>query len=338
MSIKLTRLSLALAFACAAIGCNQQQQAAAPAAPVVAPAAATPDAAVKASLQALRSNNIGALLDNSLPTAQLAKIKADWNKDLNKDPITDEDRKKFAEGLAKLTAPDAEAKLYAEIEPKLKEADAQMAQQMPMMIAMGQGMLQSSVQQSKDLDDKQKEQATAAIAATAAWAQKVKFTDPALVKQAIAVGCKTARDINVKTLDEARALTYDQGMQKAGIVLGGVKQVFEVYGFSIDKTLDSAKVETVTNQGDAAKIKLSYTLFDTPLSSDSDMVKVDGRWYGKQALEQFNKLKQEAAAAEAAKTAAPAPAAAAPAAEPAAEPGKTFQPADDSGLKPVEKH
>ncbi len=337
MSIKLTRLSLALAFACAAIGCNQQQQAAAPAAaPVVAPAAAGPDAAIKASLQALRSNNIGALLDNTLPTAQLAKIKADWNKDLNKDPVTDDDRKKFAEGVAKLTAPDAEAKLYAEIEPKLKEADAQMAQQMPMMIAMGQGMLQSTVQQSKDLDDKQKEQATAAIAATAAWAQKVKFTDPALVKQAIAVGCKTARDVNIKTLDEARALTYDQGMQKAGIVLGGVKQVFEVYGFSIDKTLDSAKVETVANQGDAAKVKLSYTLFDTPLSSDSDMVKVDGRWYGKQALEQFNKLKQEAAAAEAAKTA---PAAAAtPAAEPAAEPGKTFQPADDSGLKPADSH
>lgn len=295
MSIKITRLSLALAFVCAAMGCNQQQQAGAPMAPLIAPAASTPDAAVKAALQALRNNNVGALLENALPAPQLAKTKAEWGKDLNKDSITNEDRKKFADGVAKLTAADAEAKLYAEIEPKLKEADAQMAQQMPMMIAMGQGMLQSSVQQSKDLDDKQKEQATAAIAAAAKWAQTAKFTDPALVKQAIAIGCKIARDVNIKTLDDARALTFEQGMQKAGIVLAGAKQIFDVYGFSIDKTLDSAKVETVSNQGDTAKIKVSYRLFDTPLSSESDMIKLDGRWYGKQALEKVNKMQQDTA-------------------------------------------
>jgi hypothetical protein len=77
---------------------------------------------------------------------------------------------------------------------------------MPMMIAMGQGFVQSSIQQNKDMSEEQKKQAGALVDAAGKWAQSVKFTDPTLVKGAIAVICKTARDLNLKSLDEARAL------------------------------------------------------------------------------------------------------------------------------------
>jgi hypothetical protein len=304
MNTKLARIALAAAIAALAAGCSPSETApsgAAPAAAIAAPS--TPDGAVSASVAALRANNVGAFLNNALPAGELAKLKADWTKDINKDPVTDEDRKQFTETMAKLTAPDAEAKMYAEIEPQLKDFDAKTAQQMPMMIAMGQGFAQSAIQQSKDLNDQQKQQAQAMVDATAKWAQTVKFTDPALVKSAIAAITKTARDLNLKTIDEARALSYDQAMQKAGVVLGGVKQVFAVYGLNMDKALDSIKVETASMTGDTAKVKISYTAFDQPFSTDSDLVKVDGKWYGKQAIEQWNKHQQE----EAAKAANPAP-------------------------------
>ena len=87
----------------------------------------------------------------------------------------------------------------AEIEPQLKDFDAKTAQQMPMMIAMGQGFAQSAIQQSKDLNDLQRfQQAQAMRDAIAGRAQTVKFTDPALVKSAIAIS-KTARDLNLKS-------------------------------------------------------------------------------------------------------------------------------------------
>jgi len=143
------------------------------------------------------------------------------------------------------------------------------------------------------------------IDATAKWAQQTKFTDPALVKNAIAAICKTARDLNLKSIDEARALSYDQAMQKAGIVLGGVKQVLGVYGLNVDKSLDSVKVETVSATGDAAKVKVTYTAFEQPFTTDSDLVKVDGRWYGKQAIEQWKKHEQEGAAGAVASDKAP---------------------------------
>jgi hypothetical protein len=296
MNTKIARFAFAAALAALAAGCGSDTSAPGGSASAPTAAATTPDGALSASVKALRGNNVAAFLDNALPAAEVAKMKADWSKEMTKDPVTEEDRKQFADTMTKLTAADAEAKMYAEIEPKLKEFDAQSAQQMPMMIAMGQGFAQSAIQQSKDLNDSQKTQAQAMIDATAKWAQSTKFTDPALVKNAIAAICKTARDLNLKSIDEARALTYDQAMQKAGIMLGGVKQVFGVYGLNMDKALDTVKVETVSTTGDAAKVKVTYTAFDQPFATESDLVKVDGRWYGKQAIEQWKKHQQDSAA------------------------------------------
>lgn len=297
MNTKFARLALTATIAVLAAGCGPSETAApgvaAPVAAVSAPS--TPEGAVSASVAALRANNVSAFLNNALPAGELAKLKADWTKDVNKDPVTDEERKQFSDTMAKLTAPDAEAKMYAEIEPQLKDFDAKTAQQMPMMIAMGQGFAQSAIQQNKDLNDSQKLQAQGMVDATAKWAQTAKFTDPALVKSAIAAICKTARDLNLKTIEEARALNYDQAMQKAGIVLGGLKQVFALYGLNMDKALDSIKVETASTTGDTAKVKISYTAFDQPFSTESDLVKVDGKWYGKQAIEQWNKHQHEEA-------------------------------------------
>jgi hypothetical protein len=296
MHTTFSRIALLAALAAAAVGCDQQ----APSSTGAAPAAAvtvtpgTPDGTITASVKALRDNNLAALLENTLPPGELTKVKADWGKS-TQEPITDEDRKQFTDTMTKLTAADAEAKLYAQIEPQLKEFDQKSAQQMPMMVAMGQGFAQSAIQQNKDLNDQQKQQAQVLLDSVAKWAQATHFTDPALVKSAIAIVCKAARDLNLKSIDEARALTYDQAMQKAGVVLGATKQVLGVYGLNVDKALDSIKVEPVTTAGDTAKVKVTYTAFDQTFSTDNDLVRVSGKWYSKQAIDQWNKHQQEIA-------------------------------------------
>ena len=308
MQTSLKRVALLVALAAAGIGCSQQSNTpGAPTTPAaVAVATSSPEGTVTASVKAIRENNVGSLFEIMMPPGELAKTKADWPKEMNKDPVTDEDRKQFADTMNKLTAPNAEATLYAQIEPQLKEFDAKQAQQMPMMIAMGRGFAQSAIQQNKDLNDNQKQQAQQLLDAVATWAQNTKFTDPTLIKGAIAAVCKTARDLNLKTIDEARALTYDQAMQKAGIMMGGVKQVLLVYGLNVDKTLDSVKVEPAAIAGDSAKVKITYTAFDKPFTTEGDLVKVDNKWFSKQAIEQWNKRQQEEAAAQTTQPAAPA--------------------------------
>jgi hypothetical protein len=298
-------------LAAAAVGCGNQQSSA-----PVAGTASTPDATIRKSADLLKQNDIAGVMQNALPPAEYEKVKADWSKANNERPVTDEDRKKFEDTKTRLTAPDADKTIYAEIEPQLKQFDAQYTQQIPMYVAMGQGWLTGMVQQNKDLTDADKQQAVAAINALAAWVQKTRFTDAESVKKVLAITTRTARDLNLKTLDEARALTFDQSMQKARVALGGFKEALAVYGFSVDQTLDSVKPEVVTNDGKAASVKVSYTLLGSPLTATTQMVNVDGRWYGKDTIEKLKEQQQPAA-----------PDAAAPAAPATAPPAETPPPA-----------
>ena len=215
--------------------------------------------------------------------------------------------------MAKQTAPDAEKTLFAETEPQLAAFDAQYQQQVPMYVAMGSGWLQGMVQQNKDMTEEAKAQAIAAINALAAWVQKTRFTEPEAVKKVLAIASKAARDINLKTLDEARALSFEQSMDKGRIAFLALKEALAVYGFSLDQTLDSVKPEVVSNDGKTAKVKVAYTLLDAPLAMETELVNLDGRWYGKEALEKLSEARAESATPAA--EVAPAPETAAPAAE-----------------------
>ncbi|MCW5578681.1 MAG: hypothetical protein KIS89_08565 [Dokdonella sp.] len=285
MSKSLLRTALLGALLAFTIGCQQQSQDAA--APAVQSAQAnSPDAVLMATVKSLKNGDFDGLMKNALPPAEYARIKADWGKD--QEPISDEDRAKFAETIGKLTAPDAEKTLFAEIEPQLSAFDAQYQQQVPMYVAMGTGWLQSTIQQNKDMSEEAKTQALAAVNALGKWVTDTRFTDPDKVKQVLAIAVKGARDLNLKTLDEARALSYDEGMAKGRAVFGSFKDALKVYGLSLDDTLDSIKAEVVSNDGKNAKLKLSYTLLGTPLTGEAEMVQVDGRWYGKDTIDKLN--------------------------------------------------
>lgn len=266
---------------------------------VVAENTSTPDGAIRHSAELLKAGDIAGLMAHSLPPADFEKAKADWSKDANEKPVTEEDRQKFAETMAKLTAPDAEKTLFAEIEPQLAAFDAQYQQQIPMYVAMGSGWLQGMVQQNKDMTEEAKQQAIAAINALAAWVQKTRFTDPESIKKVLAIASKAARDMNLKTLDEARALSFEQSMDKGRIAFLALKDALAVYGFSLDQTLDSVKPEVLSNDGKTAKVKVGYTLLDAPLAMETELVNLDGRWYGKEALAKLAEARAEADAPQA---------------------------------------
>ncbi|MBN8728419.1 MAG: hypothetical protein J0H15_12055 [Xanthomonadales bacterium] len=280
-------LLASLLFAVSACGEKTPEQAAAPAAQ-----ASTPDGAILRSAQLLKNDDIQGLIRHAMPPADYERTRAEWTRDVNSTPVTDEDRQKFAETMQKLTAPGAEEALFAEIEPQLRAFDAEYQQQMPMYVAMGTGWLQGMVQESKDLSPEARQQAIAAIAAMGEWVRKTRFTDPASVKQIIAILVRAAREVDVHTLEQARALGFEQSVDKMRITVRALKDALAVYGLSVDRTLESVKAEALSNDGNTAKVLVSYTLFDTPLTGEMEMVNVDGRWYDKDTID---KLRAQAA-------------------------------------------
>ncbi len=293
MSKILARLALTASAALALTACGSDS-ASSP------EASATPDAAVRTSVELARKSDVAGLLEHVLPPADFARVKAEWSDSTQKTEPSAEDRARFEQMMGELTAPDAEEKLYAQVEPQLAQFDAQYKAQLPGMVAMGQGYLQGMVQQNTQLSATEKEQANAAIKALGDWVQKTNFTDPDRVKKAIGIAAATARKLELKTLDEARALTFDQAMPKVTIALEGLKDILAVFDFSINDTLDSVKAEVATTAGDAATVKIGYTLLGTPLATQSEMVRIDNRWYAKDTVEKLREHAAETAAPAAA--------------------------------------
>src|SRR5690606_8060270 len=195
----------------------------------------------------------------------------------------------FAEMMAKLTAPDAEQQLMAEFEPHLAKYDAEMAAQMPLMIGMGRGFAVQAIQEKQDFTTAQKEQATQTIDAVAKWLGETNFSDRERARQAVTAAVDAARAVELKTLDELRALEFEQMLAKAGIAFTGTKNVLRVYRLDLDQTFDSVSSEVAGEQGDSATVQVSYQLFGQPLSFQTEMMRVDGRWFGKDTVEQLRK-------------------------------------------------
>lgn len=248
---------------------------------------ADPGKAVESIAAKIKDNNVLEAVQLALPPAKLDEVRAEWKKKMNEDPPSEEDKAKFAETMHKLTEPEAEAKLYAELEPTLVKFDTEMAAQMPMMIGMGQGFAMQSIEANAELSPEQKKQAGEVIAALAGWLQTVKISDRDLAKKAVGVVVKTARKLELKTLDEVRALDFDHAMSKAGIILGGLKEVLKLYDFDVDAALGSTKAKVLSQGEGQAKVAVTYTLLGKELSGEQEMIELDGRWYGKDTVEQL---------------------------------------------------
>ncbi len=272
-------------------------------------ASTTPAKTVLTSVQLLKDGQFDALMQHVLPPAEYKQMRAKWDEAHKKTKdISDADRQKFAQGMAQLTAPDAEQKLWAKVQPRLEKMDKQYKARLPMMIGMGQVMMDTQISNSKQLTPDQKKQATDVVDALGGWAQKTDWTDADKVKKAIGVVTSTARKLDLKTLDQAVALNYDQALAKYGVAWNGVKQVVDVYGLSVDQTLDSAKAKTVSSDAHTATVEVDYTLLGKPQSMTVDMIKIDDRWYDKDLIDHWRKAMDEQAPAAAGTAAAPAPA------------------------------
>lgn len=277
-------------------GCgNKQDQSVEVSRAAVAASAESPTAAVASNIRNLRENNFKALVEASVPPQYLPQIRAEWQAKLDAKPITDADRAEFEADMERLTAPDAEQKLWAELEPQMDKFRKEAAMQMPMMVGIGRGILVSALQQSEDLSEDQKQQAVKGVDAFAHWMETAPFTDAALAQKSIGVLCNTARALKLESLDQVRAMDFDQMLEKAGVAAAGLKQIFDIYGFSVDRALDSARTELVSNEGNQARVKVGYSLFDSTLDFESELELFEGRWYDRNSL---NKMREKAASGD----------------------------------------
>ena len=254
------------------------------------PGGSSPEAALQSSVDLLKAGDFDGLWKHALPPADYANMRNDWNQHRqNAEPVSAEDRARFDEAMQKLTEPDAETKLYAELQPKLVEMEQQYKDQLPVMISVGQALLQNGLAQNATLSEAQKTQANSVIDVLTPWAQQTPWFDQAKAKQAVGVAATTARKLDLKDPDQLRTMDFDSAMGTYATGYAGLKQLLAIYGLSVDDTLDSIKLSPVSNSGGHAVVKIDYTLLGKPLSTESKLVQQDGRWYSEDMLENARK-------------------------------------------------
>ncbi|HET7664192.1 MAG TPA: hypothetical protein VFK31_11185 [Rhodanobacteraceae bacterium] len=283
----------------------------------LATASKTPQAAVQSLIQDLKAVDLDQLAQHAMPPDAYQQLRADWGKDRDKAlaEITDADRARFKKQMQEFTEPDAKKKLFAKLQPTLENWETKGKQRLPMMVGIFRIMAGTKITQAKNMSAEQKSQARGVLDALATWAQNTDWGDRAKAKQAVGIVVDTARALDLKSLDQAYSLTYEQAMQRYATAWKGAEQLLEVYGLSVNTILDSAKVKTLEQKGDTATVEVDYTILGKPMTSNLDMVRKDKRWYLSDVIKSWQKRQARLAhAGSAASTASVAPAASAPAA------------------------
>jgi len=265
---------LSLALAIVAGGCHRE---------VVAPG--DPVAAVKGLAEALHDNDLVRYWRLTLPPALQKAVQARWKARLaTAPPPTEQQEKDYARMMARLTAPDAEAKLYRSLDPKLKKLEIEIGSQWPMMQTTAGIFIKGIIQANDKLSPAEKEHAKAVGIAVLDWAQPAVITDRARARQAITVMTETARELDLPTLAQARALELIPALEKFDIALKGGKKLGLIYGVDVDAALANVDVKLVAASGDSATTEVSYPLLGRTVSFQMELLRRDGRWYSADAV------------------------------------------------------
>lgn len=268
-----------LALALVAGGCRKEPE------PVAAKAPGDPVAAVRGLADALRDDDLVRWSRLSLPPDLHARSEQAWvRRQQLAAPPSPEDAEEFRRVMARLTAPDAEQALLRDLEAKLSRFEGEVAGQWPLMQATLKIFVDAAIQANAELTDTQKAHGTAVAHSLMEWAQPALLTDRERARRAVASVSRTARELDLPTLEAARALPMVPALEKGSVALRGLKEVAAIYGLDIDRSLAGVKAEVVSAAGDEATVKVTYPLLDRTHDFEMKMVRRDGGWYSAEAI------------------------------------------------------
>jgi hypothetical protein len=252
---------------------------------VVAPG--DPVAAVTGMAEAIRDNDLVRYSRLSMPPELHERMEARWDAKLAAAPApTDKQRRDYARWMQRLTAADAERQLLIDFNAKMKKLEREIGAQWPLMQATGGMLANGLIQANPRLSASEKDHAKAISASLLGWITPTLLADRDRAQAAIKVLVRTARGLELPTLEASRRLGMLPTLEKGGEVLAGLKQIGRIYGLDADAALDALQARLVDAKGDRATVEVSYPLLGQSVKFEMELVRRDGRWYSADAVDQ----------------------------------------------------
>ena len=244
-----------------------------------------PVAAVKGLAKALRDNDLVRYSRLSMPPELHKQMEQRWHARLaSGSPPSAEQQRDYARWMERLTAPDAEARLYERWDRRLKKIEGELTSQWPLMQATGGIFINGLIKANDKLSDSEKQHAREVGTTLLGWLSPELLTDRERAKKAIAVLADTARELELPTLVETRKLEMIPTLEKGGELLKGLKMVGRIYGLDADASLKAVEARVVKAEGDTATLEVSYPLLGKSVRFEMELLRRDGRWYPADAV------------------------------------------------------
>lgn len=253
-------------------GCRAEEDAPPPARP-----APTPEAAVHRLLDDLRRDDLGAYAVHALPPDLYARTDAAWRAGRSRWPLTEVPLgRHLPAAIDRLSAPGAEAFLRRGYRQQFAGAHREVRSAAQTLGVFAAQMLERDAH----LGAAERAHRRQVLAVLVAWGDGAPLADAARIEPLLPGLATAARATRLAGGDRAwsqagmhRTLTrLRPGLREA-------KRALATVGLDLGAALREAKVETVSVQGDRARLRLHYPLGGREIVADLDLVRRPEGWF-----------------------------------------------------------
>lgn len=233
----------------------------------------TPEGTVAASYAYMADGfDLAGVMTTVMLPSQLADLETTWNETMQEGPDADE-AMEFRALMLMLTADDAEEQLFIQAKPMLAEMQQSLTGVAGLITLAGMSAV------SDELDEDEEQQYQAMLSGMATWLSELDITDEGKAKESIGILCKAARELDIKSLDQVQALSFEEALERGGTALGSVMDVFKVYGLDLAGVFESAEIGEAVIDGTTAKVPVTVQMFGEDYEFMQALQLVDGNWY-----------------------------------------------------------
>ncbi|PJK05228.1 hypothetical protein CO610_11115 [Lysobacteraceae bacterium NML95-0200] len=244
--------------------------------PAAAHGADSPSAAVTDLIAHLRDDDLPGLARSALPAELHTEVEAAWKDERSRWPLTElplDDS--IPKVLAALTQANAEQTLQQSFRQQLSGQTRAMQD-----AARGLGVFgKEYLGREGHYNLSQRQHYTQLIDVFSSWAASAPLGEAGRGRQSIGLLVKAAEQGGIKSDEDFSRLGLAASLEGLTPLYVAIKQILELYGLDVNQTLASVRVETVSENGDEAELRVSYELAGRPVKTVMQAVRVQGRWY-----------------------------------------------------------
>ena len=274
-------LTISLLLGVLLLGACQKDQ------PVPMEAAREPIAAANNLVMALRQNDLVSYQRLSLPpdlneiAHEQWRISMQATQEPSAEQISD-----FDYWLHRFTEANAEENLMADIEPRLVALEAEMQGRWPLIVSMAGGFMMTAIAANSGLSDDEKTHISAIVNVLTEWAKTdAGFADRGKARRSVRALSRSVRALDIRHISDIQALELTPALEKAGVLMAGLKEIADIYGLDVNEALDSIvfsnPVRPASALPDSQEVVLtvSYQLKGEQFQFPFRMIAREGRWY-----------------------------------------------------------